>query len=304
VPVIDLREISDDSFVVHFGSGRPGEINARTFGEALLHLTDALREINAEINPGYELDVLVEALGSGSFRARLRTLNAATGNLFSQQQLNNFIVGVLTTLFCMKVFDTSAPSPPIITVNVDAVVVQHGDTKVIVPREVYSATTRVEKKPRVSRAIADTIRVIDRDPEVTSFGITRRLDDPVPDLEIPRDLFQRLIDNAKAPEEEEREKFVEEDAQLTVRKAILERSTSKWEFYWNGIRISAPIKDQTFFDRLEKHEISLQHGDTFDVTLRIHKVRDPLTGAWVNKDYEVVEVRAQTGRAPRQARLD
>jgi hypothetical protein len=48
---VDLREFDDSSFVLHFG-GAAGEVDALTFGSALVSISGALQAINQEINPG------------------------------------------------------------------------------------------------------------------------------------------------------------------------------------------------------------------------------------------------------------
>jgi hypothetical protein len=283
--VIDLREFSDDSFVIHFGGERHG-IDAATFAQALLGFTEAMRSINRELNPGYELDVVIEAVGPGSFRARLRAVKRAAGNLFSTQTVSGTIIlGLLVNFIYDKVF----PSEPTIIVNTDAVIVDYNGKQVVVTKEAMEAKKRIEKNTELNRHVAETIEVLERDPEVTSFGITKELDDPKPAFEIPRALFPTVV-AATRPPDDVKNQTVDVEATLTVIKAILQRSSRKWEFYWNGHAISAPIRDDTFFDRLVARQISLQHGDTFSALLRIHQVRDEMTGAWVNRAYEVLKV--------------
>jgi hypothetical protein len=48
--IVDLREFDDSSFVLHFG-GPTHEVDALTFGSALVSIAGALRAINREINP-------------------------------------------------------------------------------------------------------------------------------------------------------------------------------------------------------------------------------------------------------------
>ena len=50
-----------DRFVLHFDTPRR-EINAYAFASALVGLSDAVREANAAVNPGYRVEVVVEAL--------------------------------------------------------------------------------------------------------------------------------------------------------------------------------------------------------------------------------------------------
>jgi len=69
---VDLRTIEDE-FVFHFG-GEFHRINAETFANSILELTGAIKEINRIANPNYDIEVYVDALGEGSFRARIKTI--------------------------------------------------------------------------------------------------------------------------------------------------------------------------------------------------------------------------------------
>jgi hypothetical protein len=70
---------------------------------------------------------------------------------------------------------------------------------------------------------------------------------------------------------------------------------------WNGFRMSAPILDQTSFDRLETRQVSLRQGDAFQVVLRVHQVYDALAGTWLNESYEVMAVGEMIARRPDQS---
>ena len=52
-------------------------------------------------------------------------------------------------------------------------------------------------------------------------------------------------------------------------KAVLERGKRKWEFVWRGIKISAPVSDESFYDKFFKHEITIAPGDSLKVKLNI-----------------------------------
>jgi hypothetical protein len=69
---IDLSNFIGDEFVFHFG-GRPNEVDAYTFANSLLAFSEAIREINQQANPGTKLEIVIEGLGHGSFRAKLKT---------------------------------------------------------------------------------------------------------------------------------------------------------------------------------------------------------------------------------------
>lgn len=131
---IDLSTFDDDGFVLHFG-GRTHEVDALTFGNALVSIAEAIRAINQEVNPGFALEIAIDAVGPGSFRARLKTAKKTLKNLFSGNIPRDIIIGILSTLLWEKVI--SPDEPPQIIINDDSVIIEHGSDRIIVPREAY-----------------------------------------------------------------------------------------------------------------------------------------------------------------------
>lgn len=293
---VDLTVFDDQGFVIHFG-GDTHQIDAVTFGNALVSIAEALRAINHEVNPGHSIEIAIEAVGPGSFRARIKTIKKSLKNLFSGDLAHDLVVALLAAFLWDKVI--SPTEPPVIIVNDDSVIVEHGGDRIIISKEAYEQKQKIERSKAVNHHVNHAMEVLENDSSVTSFGIARKISDPKPVLDIPRSDFALIRQNTLAPTDD-KARHVDHQVVLSIHKAVFERSTRKWEFIWNGFRISAPILDQSFFDRLEKREISLKQGDCFTVTLRVHQVYDPFSGQWVNDRYEVLAVGAVVARAAEQ----
>ena len=281
---IDLTGI-EDTIILHFRK-EGARINAYTLASALVALADAIKEANSAINMGYSVEVVVEALEDGSFRIRIRTLYRSLKNLFSKQNVKAILLAVLASYIYER---TLAPKEEII-VNVDtkSVVIEHGDDRIIVPRDVYDEKENVKNLARFQETVGKAFHVIKEDQEITSFSLDRGADpkDQLP--EIPREDFDKI---ALPPEEEEDEKEITEVADLQIIRAILERSRRKWEFSWHGVKIPAPVLDQRFYDDFFAHRITIAPGDKLEVVLKIHQKRDPQTSVYTNSTYEVIQVR-------------
>jgi hypothetical protein len=297
---IDLRSFDDDGFVLHFG-GRTHEVDALTFGSALVSLTEAIKAINSEINPGYKLEISIEAVGPGSFRARLKTEKRSLRNLFSREDARNIVLALFATFIWEKVIDPD--QPPTIIVNIDSVVIEHRGDRIIVPVHTVEQKAQVRNNAAVNRHVAKAMEILENDPSVASIGITKSLSDPEPLIEFPRAVFPIIRKNA-IPLPEDGRRYVDNESILSVHKAVFERSARKWEFVWNGFKISAPILDQTFFDRLECRQVSLRQGDAFKATLRVHQIFDQMSGTWLNSSYEVLTVGDLVSRKPEQSEAD
>lgn len=281
--VIDVRAFESD-FVLYFG-GEPKRINAYTLASSLVSIADALKAANSLINPGYNVEVVVEAFGEGSFKAKVRTLYSGASNLFSAENLKSITLSVVAAYVFQH---TLAPDAEVnVIVNGDEVVIEQGSKQIVVPREVHDCVKEVEKSEKFTQSLSKTFEAIEKDKNVESFGITSRMEDDIPLIEVPREHFTLL---SSPPEIEENQRSVVEVADLQILRAILERGTRKWEFVWRGIKISAPVLDTHFFDEFFAHRIMIAPGDSIEVKLKIYQSRDEDTGIFTNTRYEVVEV--------------
>lgn len=281
--LVDLSELSGNDFVFHFG-GRTNEINAFTFAQSTLAFSKALKEINYQLTPNFDLMISIEALGPGSFRALFRT-----GSKDTQHVLTGCVREILIGLLVCFIFEKLNPSQTNIIVTDGSYVVERGNDRIVLPKSVIEAKKSLQNPQAVQKHISMAFTALDQDDAITEFGITKDLADKKPFLSFPREEFGKLSEEViEVPAEKER--FIQQPAQLVVLKAILERSDRKWQFVWDGFKISAPIKDKTFFDRLARREFEFGQGDILDGVLGIYQVFDDVSGVYINQKYEIVLV--------------
>ncbi|MCG7994266.1 MAG: hypothetical protein JAZ06_02435 [Candidatus Thiodiazotropha taylori] len=275
----------ENTFVIHFG-GHSHRINAYTLASALVGFADAAKAANATINPGFEIEVVVEALSEGSFKATIRAFYNEARNIFSSEPVKAITYSVIGAFIYQH---TLAPDQTInINTTNEEVVIEQGDTRIIVPRQVHEAVKEVEKTPKFRKGISDAIRAVESDKEVSSIGFSESPQAESPQLPIPREQFTLLTTEANTNEEEIRELF--EITDLQIMRAILERSGKLWQFGWNGLRISAPITDHKFYDDFFSHRVTIAPGDVLRVRLKIRQKLDVDLGIYLNQSYEVVHV--------------
>lgn len=273
-----------DRFVLYFNTQKH-EINAYALATSLIGLADAIREANAAINPGYRVEVVVEALENGSFQAVVRTVFEKARDLFSSEAAKAIVYGIVSTFIYETALKTD--TPPKITVSEEMVVIEQGNDKIIVPRTVYDAKKQLEKSPRFSSAIGQVFHGALSDPAVEGIGLNTHTQKSPPPLYVPREKFA-VFDARKIEEEGVRE--IVEFATLEISRAILERGSRKWEFSWRGIKISGPVLDNRFYDQFFARKITLAPGDQLRVALRIVQRQNKDTGIFLNERYEVIEV--------------
>jgi hypothetical protein len=280
---LDLTNTTDaDGFVIYFG-GQPNEVDAYTFANALVAVADAFREISSQTNPGLALELRIEALAEGSFKARLRASSKSLKSLFS-----GISKQVILPLFLAFLYDEMKGKEQII-VNADEVVIERGKDRIIIPRKAYDAAKSLPNKAAVRSHIAKAMAVVSADENVESFGIYRDFDPKAPPLiSIPRSDFDRVKEIEEVDDHTRRHR--DESATLHVLKAVFQASSRKWEFVWNGVKISAPIDDPVFLTDLLQRRYLIGNGDALEVTLKISQRWDSTSSVWLNDGYSVTKV--------------
>lgn len=279
--VVDTSE----TIVLHFDVN-DRRINAYTLASTLVSLADAAKAANADLNPGFNVEIVVEALGAGSFRAQFRAIYSSIGNLFSKEAARTIILGVIASAIYERVL---SPAPGFsILVHPDEAIISVGTDRVIIPRNVYDASRLAEKNPQFSNAINKSLDSVVSDEKISGMGFVSDMSSPDPSILLTSKLIRdtTLI----APDEISNTRIIEEQCELQIVKAILERSRRKWEFIWRGVRISAPVIDSVFYQEFFAHRIKIAPGDLLNVRLAIKQIRDPDIGIYTNVGYDVIEV--------------
>ncbi len=283
-----------DRFVLYFSTPNH-EINAYALATALMGLTDAVTYANAAVNPGHRIEVVVEALEDGSFQTVIRTIYTQAKNLFSSEAAKAIIYGIISTYIYEHSLNTE--KPPTVTISHDMVVIEQDGKQIVVPLSTYEATKQVEKSERFTNAIGQIFKGANSDPNITGIGLKIDSSPTPPKIIIPREQFARL---ERSPEIENGSREIVEFATLEISRAILSRGNRKWEFFWRGIKIPAPVLDERFYDKFFDHEITIAPGDSLYVTLRVIQKQNKDTGIFVNEKYEVVEVHEHIPRLKQQ----
>lgn len=281
--ILDISQF-ENSFVIHFAT-EDKQINAYTLASTLVGLADAAKAANASVNPGHNIEIVVEALGGGSFRAKISAVYTTAGNLFSKQALQTIVLSIIASFIYERTL--AVHHDMTVEIRTDEVVIDSGDERIVIPRNVYDATRCAEGNPQFVGAIGKTMEDISKDEKVTGVAIVRNMDSPMPEIVIPRDTLREIAPTVR---EDGNQRIVEEDSDLQIEKAILLRSDRKWGFRWRGVKISAPVLDSRFYDEFFAHHIRIAPGDELKVRLIIKQTRNQETGIYANEGYEVVHV--------------
>ena len=165
---IDLGALKGDQVVIHYG-GALTSVDAYTFATSLIELADAVRAVSRAIDPGQNIEVRLEALDTGSFRALLKRIPKGIGDFFSVGTKEIFW-GIIVALLFQRFFENDHKI--VINVTSNEVVIEKEGDRVIIPRAVYDKAAQLKDNKEIQKHIGKTFEIIEQDHAVDNFGIT------------------------------------------------------------------------------------------------------------------------------------
>lgn len=161
------------------------------------------------------------------------------------------------------------------------------------PREAFEQYESVRSCVDVQKNISKTFMCVERDESIENFGLTPRLDDEEPLVQIPRsdfDILVKMPDILSDTDEKRRPRM--HRAILVVLKPWINASNRKWTFEWNGVPLTAYVRDELFLERVRSHEIGFRNGDAMEVDLEVYEELDEERNIWINdaSSYVIQEV--------------
>ena len=85
-----------------------------------------------------------------------------------------------------------------------------------------------------------------------------------------------------------------EEAILTIFKVVFEKGY-KWQFYYQGNKISADIKDETFYGKIDSGA-KFSKGDKLIADIEIKQTFDDSIQSYINKEYSVIKIKQRIPR--------
>ena len=273
---VDVRQFDGETIVVHFG-GQLTSVDAYTFANSLVAFADTVRGVNAQINPGQSIEVRLEAVGPGSFKAVIKYVKKGLVGLFVSAPKNIF--WIIAALY----IENSIEGNSTIEVAEDTVTIVRGEEKIVMTREAFEQYEKVKSCVDVQKNISKTFRCVERDESIDNFGLSPRLEDEEPLVQIPRGDFNALVNmpDTLVDSLEKRRSRVH-TATLVVLKPWINASDRKWTFEWNGVPLTAYVRDHSFLERVLSHEIGFRNGDAMEVELEVYEELDEDRNIWIN----------------------
>lgn len=277
---IDLTNFGENGFVIRFGSEEHG-ININTYTRVLTSLSRAIKAINKKVDENYKLDIIVIKEKPGCFLVHLKPVWK-----YGKPLAKDLWRTVIAPLFVLYLFHKAFPDATIIDFSSNQVIVvmhEEEETTINISDEAKKHYNSVMVDAAVDRNITNAARAIHSDKFIDELDIHDGLEDTDPVLKLSESDLHKISSVDKGVE-------IAEQEVVSVHKSIFEHSSRKWEFMWNGNKISASISDDEFFERMKERSFSIKQDEKFIATIEMHKEYDKISKKWKIKEYRITKL--------------
>ncbi len=297
--LIDLTNFNQHDFCIHytFNDDNLHDINVNTFANSLIQFSEVIKLVSKETLPDYIIEITIDRTGEGTFwgHFKMKGKNFLTQVKEFLPTKDNTMAVTIAVLSLLKTCDKEAK--PIIQNNY---VIINNNIKIDVTT--YDKAYKLSQKPEIQTVAKKTFDALTEDNSISAFSIAKN----------PEDCKKHnFIISVDRQEFENFEVGVEEDIKYDIRlkqilhpiKVILEKSKRKWEFIWDGRRISANVSCDKFYKDSSEGKIGFKPKDYIIANLRIKQRLDKVNNVFINEDYEITEIEEYIFYAEKQEKL-
>ena len=278
-----MKEELNNEFKINF-DGETSKVDANTLINSLIHITNIIQEINAETNIDTKIEIKIKALEKGSFFIHIELLSDfldTLKNIFTEDniKIGGSIIAIFKGLFELHKF-LKSKKPNKVESNGNEITITNCDGNIsIFQGNTYNIYVN---NPVIPTAIPKCIKTIEQDPAITTFEITNDKDEPI--FKVEREDFEIMsVENEVI--EKSKQEIVKQNVRLNIIKKISFDKKDKWDFYYEGNKISAKINDELFWQQIENRELLFGKGDVLVVNLEIQQEFDDEANTFINKAY-------------------
>lgn len=264
-------------------------LNTDTYVQSLLSLSTIIREINYQIGTGPAVAVNVLTQEPGSFDVGLELFINEHSNVIAAAGTLSTIVGTTIALIQLKLAISKTDNAQV-DVEGDKVRIKDAEGNVVFETNKFTYEI-YDKNQAVNDAVSTQFQAVNKDEEVQAIKISDEGSYAVIQKEDFEKLAERRIIEVKDTEEDT------VPASLKISKLVLDNPDRKWEFVWQGSKIAAKIADESFWAKIIAGEIRFANGDVLIADLNIFREYDHTLDVYLNKDYQVTNIRQHLPRA-------
>lgn len=267
-------------------------VDTDTLIDVLGNMSVAIHQINDDIQSNKSLKITINYIQPGCYDIFLAVKETILDTLLKQVLTSptttaSEIVGILAGLITIKHF-LKGEKPKKIEEQKNHTVIINGNGNIL---EIDTKTFNVFKDDQVvDAAIGKSFDTLSSDEAIKGFEIYDQDRNKLCTIE--RDGFEYIAMPSPMPELDTRIK--PEEAILTIFKVVFEKGY-KWQFYYQGNKISADIKDETFYNQIDSGA-KFSKGDKLIADIEILQVFDKSIQSYINKEFSVVKIKQHIPR--------
>lgn len=266
--------------------GKIDQMDINILMTSLLNVANILEEINQNILPDRKLKINISAVEKGSFIINLNLTHKLISDVIDfinnkDIQSVTTVLSILTGVLYLKE-KLKGKKPQSIEKKDDKIIINGNIT---VNKDIYNIYS---KNKKINEYIQKTFESITEEPSIDGFTI-EPVDIDVEKFTVSRDEFSDMISENDIFLEEEKI-VIKENVKLEIIKLVFDK-TRKWEFVYDGFKISANIEDIEFLDKVSKSIERFGKGDILISDIKIIQIFDENNNVFINKNFTLLKVK-------------
>jgi hypothetical protein len=286
-----MNEVENTGFGIKLSGDLDG-VDTNTLVDMIGNMSLAIHQINDDIQSNKSLKVTIKYIQPGCYDIFLTIKETFLDTLIMHVSNNPIsaaadIIVIFSGLLTIRQFLKGEPPKEVDEDKHQTIIINGDGNKLIVKPKIYKI---YNENQIINNAIGKSFDTLNEDMSIDGFEL---YDDKNNKLcNIPRDDFKAMAIPTLALGNETRIK--PEEAILTIFKVVFEKGY-KWQFYYQGNKISATIQDETFYDDIDKGA-KFAKGDTLIVDLNITQIYDNTIQTYINKEYLIEKIKRHIPR--------
>lgn len=262
--------------------GQEHSIDANTLVNMLIHYQAIVTEANKQLSGGSrEVLLKVNALKQGSFIIDVSVVQNVISQLFSKDTVS-YIADLCGAVGGVYALYHKFKGKPVRTdkEKKDAVSIKIGNVNIA------ANTINIYNQSAVRQAISKSMETANEDPSVEGFTIKGDKGDTCAQFE--REEFKDFIYDGFDTEDDIPDEKVIDEATTLIIVGLNFEPGSRWQFMYNGFKISMTVKDDALMQKINEGE-RFGKGDAIKVKLRRIQRYNKNYRTYENKSYKILE---------------
>lgn len=265
-------------------------VDANTLVDVLGNIALAIHQINDDIQTNKSLKITIKHIQPGCYDIFLAIKETILDTIMQYLPTPTAaveIVNILSGIIEIRQF-LKGEKPKEVKEENKQIIIVNGDGNKL---EINQKTYRVFKDDQmIDAAIGRSFDTLNSDDSIKGLEIYDQYNENL--CKVERENFEYMALPSPLPENDT--KIKSEEAVLIIFKVVFEKGY-KWQFYYQGNKISAKIEDESFFNQIDKGA-KFSKGDKLLADIEIKQVFDKSIQAYVNKEYSVINIKQHTPR--------